>query len=966
MKKISLAISLMLCSLLSFSQNTPQKIFLDFAGLSQKLKITKSESVLGIGNVKNSDVIISLPLVDGERADFKMVQYFMIPEGSKTDIKTFYGEKVGDPAITCRLTLTKEKLMVSIILNGQTIIVEKATGSLLSDDYQVYVQKDSPQQCGNEVEEQIKNGRVGEARGISTYSYGGTLKTFKLALIVTNEFYAAFVDDAGVNAEIVAIVNNMNGLYEKELAVRMTLVSPNNPVSSNFFYRKTETTTTYYQSLVSVRTEIDTRFGNANYDLGHCLHNSGGGVAGLGVVCSSTQKGLGWSGSTTASSILLFAHELGHQFNADHTFNGASSGNCSTPGNRSNSTAFEPGSGSTIMSYFGVCFLPAFDLSGSATGYFHTNSLESMSAYIINTASGKGGTCGTSSATGNVAPIANAGVDFTIPKNTPFKLKGSASDANNDALTFTWEQYDLGAVADTSRLGHTANSSGINAANSPTAPLFRSKQSTSSERTFPNMSFVLNNVNNPIDIEGEDLPNVSRIMKFRLTARDNKSGGGGAHCDVLLVNVDAMKGPLSVTSPNTAVSIAAGTSHTVTWAVNSTNSLSLNVKILLSIDGGSSFPFVLSASTQNDGSELVMIPSNVPNSTTARIVVASNNSTTAEFFDASDVNFSITSTCLVRGSFVCTEVPILVQMGNSALALGMNFSAGNQLLNGVGTYTSVSTVGRLIFMHQNNQLTGCVQFSNFNQNTKLVQIRVRDTGAFNVSATNLSGGNLPFSIYNSNTLTCSSFQGSNAFATGGSSYSFYSNKSFNLDGCQTYFVVVLTNGSFVLNFSGSVDVYEVQNIPSGFSYTYVAVNQTTNTIADVSLSSNFTATVAGNYKVYGLMYANGFNTSALVGNTMEQAYGLGSCILFSNNSKGVTILPNPCQTTLSLANPADNISTGNITKTAASGVGGKITATNLVTGNGTRATYMARAIELNEGFLADQGTVFRAEVGGCN
>ena len=310
----------MLCCFLSFSQVTTEIVSLDFASISQQLKLSKTEKVLGVGNASNSETIISLPMPDGRLVEFKMVEYFIIPENSKTDIKTYYGEKVGDALVSCRVTLTKEKLMASIIENGQTIIVEKVKGSLLMDEYQVFVQKKSSQLCGN-IEEQIKNGRVSETRGISSYSYGSSLKIYKLALIVTNEFYADYVNDGGVNAEIVAIVNNMNALYEKEVAVRMTLVSPNNPISGNFFYRKTTATGTYYQSLNTVRDEINTRFGNANYDLGHCLHNSGAGVAGLGVVCNSTQKGRGWSGSTTASSILLFAHELGHQFDAPHTFN---------------------------------------------------------------------------------------------------------------------------------------------------------------------------------------------------------------------------------------------------------------------------------------------------------------------------------------------------------------------------------------------------------------------------------------------------------------------------------------------------------------------------------------------------------------------------------------------------------------------------------------------------------------------
>ncbi len=961
------SITLMLCYFVSISQEIKQKVQLNFSNLSQKLQQSRTEKTSGLGNLSNSETIISLPLLDGRFADFKMVEYLIVPENSKTDIRTYYGVKVGDALVTCRVTLTKEKLMASVIENGQTIILEKVTGSLLSNEYQVFVQKKSSELCHN-IEEQIKNGRIAEKRGISNYSYGSSLKIYKLALIVTNEFYADYVNDAGVNAEIVAIVNNMNALYEKEVAVRMTLVSPNNPASGNFFYRKTEDTYSvngiggYYQNLTAVRTEIDSRFGNANYDLGHCLHNSGGGVAGLGVVCNSTNKGRGWSGSTTANSILLFAHELGHQFDAPHTFNGTGTGNCSV-GNRDNGTAFEPGSGSTIMSYFGTC-LSTFNLTGSETGYFHSNSLERMSAYIVSNLSGDGGTCGTSSATGNVAPVVNAGTAFSIPKNTPFKLKGTATDANNDALSYTWEQYDLAVVSDTARLGHIANSLGINAVNSSTAPLFRSKQSSTGERTFPNMAFVLNNSNNPIDREGEDLSNVSRTLNFRLTARDNKNGGGGVHCAAVAITVDATKGPLSVTSPNTSIIIAAGASHTVTWAVNSTNSLSPNVKILLSIDGGGSFPFILSSSTSNDGSESVVIPSNVPNSTLARIIVASNNSSTAEFFDASDVNFNITSSCLVKSSIVCSETPVSAMAGNSSLNLGMSKVTSTTLLNNTKVISASPTTSRPLINYTDETLITCQSPGSWP--TLLMAFRVSKSGNYTIRADGDNGADFqPFSIFNNNVYNCGSFVASNSF----DNISWNSNRNISLNACQTYYILIIPvfdPNNITLSFSGSGEVYEVISDPSGYSYTYAAVNQSNNLIEDVSPSSNFTNTVAGTYKIYGLMYANGFNTNTLTGKTIEQAYSLGSCILFSNNSKPVTIIPNPCATTVELIHPTHDITTGTVTKVAASGVGGKITASNWVTGSGTRATYTARAIELKEGFVAEQGTIFRAEVGGCN
>jgi hypothetical protein len=960
MKKTIFSISLILTCFISFSQTNSLKVTLEFSDLQQKLKQTKHEKILGFGNTKDSEIIISLPLLNGEITNFRVVEYSILPENSVTDVQTFYGEKVGDAAVTSRITLTKEKLMVSIQDIGRTIIIERKKDSPNVNDYEVYLQKKTSQLCGN-IEEQIKNGRIGEVKSTSNYSYGGTLKTYKLALIVTNEFYANYVNDAGVNAEIVAIINNINGIYEKEIAVRLTLVSPSNPIRGNFFYKKTETTSSYLRNLTTVNSEINTRFGNANYDIGHCLHNSGGGVAGLGVVCNPTQKGRGWSGSTTASSILLFAHELGHQFNANHTFNGTGTGNCSV-GNRSDGTAFEPGSGSTIMSYFGTCFLPAYDLSGSETGYFHTNSLERMSAYIIsNTA---GGTCGISSATGNIAPVASVGTAYTIPKNTPFKLKGTGTDGNNDALTFTWEQYDVGVVGDTGRIGHTSNSSGINAVNSTTAPLFRSIQSTTGERTFPSMAFVMNNLNNPPDNEGEDLSNVSRTLNFRMTVRDSRSGGGGAHCSALTVTVDATKGPISVTSPNTAVSIAAGVAHTVTWAVNSTNSLSADVKILLSIDGGASFPFVLVASTTNDGSQSVTFPSNIPNTTKGRIIVASNNNMNAEFFDASDVNFTITSTCLVASTFVCNDSPVLANEGSNNLNLGMTRFAGSVFNNNTKYFQNTDIVSRALYAHNNEFLSGCnSDFSN--SYSKLIALRVSKTGNYSFSVDETSGLYGLFSVFNSSNFNCANFIGSNMYSNQQVFGSVY-NRDLQLNACQLYYILVYTNTSFNLNISGPGSVFEEIPLGSGgLSYTYAAVNQVNNIITDISPSSNFTNIAAGNYHIYGLMYANGFSPNLLIGKTIGQSYALGDCILFSNNKKSMGVLQNPCATVRLLVHSADDITSGDVTKEASSGTDGKVIATNWITGTGTRATYRAKSIELNQGFVAEKGTVFRAEVGGC-
>ncbi|WP_262923020.1 reprolysin-like metallopeptidase [Hymenobacter cellulosilyticus] len=321
-----------------------------------------------------------------------------------------------------------------------------------------------------------------------------------------------------------------------------------------------------------------------------------------------------------AFDIDYVAHEMGHQFGGDHTFN-SNTGNCAGS-NLSAVSAYEPGSGVTIMAYAGIC--TPQDLARNSVPYFHSRSFDQIVAHINGA-----GNCAVATPTNNTPPVVNAGTNYQIPVRTPFSLTGSATDADNDPLTYSWEQYNLGPTGPpTQPVGN--------------APIFRFFTPTASPtRTFPKIYNLITNT----DTIGEILPTYGRRLIFRLVARDNRVAGGGVDYDSMHVVVVPTAGPFLVTFPNTAtpgpVRWLAGAPQQVTWDVANTTAAPINaanVDIMLSTDGGRTFPTTLLANTPNDGTQLVTVPTSIAASSQARIKVQASGNI---FFDISNSNFSI-------------------------------------------------------------------------------------------------------------------------------------------------------------------------------------------------------------------------------------------------------------------------------------------------------------------------------------
>ncbi len=624
---------------------------------------------------RNTELILTLPMPDGTFQRFRITESPIVEPGLLVkfpELRTYSGQGIDEPTSTVRFDFINDAFHSQILSTKGTIFVDpyfKAgdTENYVSynknsvsptEDYTCYFK--APKELQSLLETKEVNA-FGDVDG-PMVTTGATLRTYRLALGATFEYAAAVGSNtvAGTLAAQTVVMNRVNGVYERDLTLRMVTIANNNLIvfaqnntaacggvnctAANDGYTNNNGSTMLGEN----QSKLDSIIGTANYDIGHVFSTGGGGIASLQSPCNAGTKAQGVTGLPSPLgdpfAIDFVAHEMGHQWGSNHTFNGTS-GNCN--GNRVNAFSFEPGSGITIMGYAGICANQ--DLAGNSIDTFHLRSLDVIVAFSQVNA---GNACSQQSATGNTAPTITLTTPgpYNVPKQTPFSLTATATDINGDSLTYDWQQVNAGTGGATTAVPNT-DSDGI------ARPIFRNYlPTTSGTRYFPSLQYIRNNANVPPAttggfLTGELMSAMTRTMRFDVVVRDNRAGGGGVNSATVNVNVDATSGPFNVTAPNTGVTWAGNSTQTVTWNVANTTAAPVsaaNVKISFSSDGGLTFPTTVLASTANDGSETITVP-NV-GTTQGRIKVEGVGNI---FFDMSDANFTVTASAVagIRAPF---------------------------------------------------------------------------------------------------------------------------------------------------------------------------------------------------------------------------------------------------------------------------------------------------------------------------
>ncbi|MBP6827632.1 MAG: proprotein convertase P-domain-containing protein, partial [Saprospiraceae bacterium] len=645
---------------------------LDYAAITAALQKAPEEFTAA---ARQKTCVVSIPMPDGTMEDFSVWKTaVMAPELAALypDMGTLAGQSLRNPGRTVRIMYSVRGFRAMVLQPDLGVAYVEPYAWAQQEYCIAYDRADLPHRDPAKFgTEWGLDGTVAppstaepytppvEDRGVLLDPV--KLKVYRYVAACTGEFG---IDHGGTKplalAAVVDYTDRINAVYERDVDLRLQLIPGNqnvifvNPGSDPY-------SSSDVSVLLAENPGVVNMYCNpSSHDIGHVYSRYAGGPQGIGLLGSVCDDGKAagcsagnGSGDYGDHFVGIVGQEVGHQLNGGHTWN-----SCEGNAGRMGQSAFEPGSGSTIMSYGGGC--NSDDYVNDIGLYFHSGSIEEFKKYYT---FGTGETCGTLVTTGNNPPVVTLPYqdNFFIPIQTPFEMNGSATDPDGDSLSYVWEGIDAGPETPL----------GTQIANSAIFRTYTSGPATN--RYFPRLSTILNNgVYN-----AEILPEYTRDVTLRLVARDNRPGGGGVGWADVAFKAWGSAGPFLVTSPNTASSVwHAGEYVEVTWDVANTNLAPVNCKtvnIRLSTDGGFTYPITLVSGVVNDGSHYVLVPNITTTKARVRIDAADN-----VFFDLSNANFKI-------------QPPT-----QPALTLGLSADAGQACLPDAFS-TEILTAGTLGF-----------------------------------------------------------------------------------------------------------------------------------------------------------------------------------------------------------------------------------------------------------------------------
>ncbi|UOE40652.1 M12 family metallo-peptidase [Chryseobacterium suipulveris] len=553
-------------------------------------------------------VEINLPTLDGKTERFAVYSAPVVVKSlaDRYQLGSYAGVGIDDPAKYVRFSVSPTDFQSMMFTDGKQEFIEPLNAN--KSVYGVFPKSKKPDGAytchGQELLTKSQIEKLGQttdfSNQVTNFSKNSDQKfrKYRLALSVTGEYTQLFGGVAGALTQMNATMTRVNGVFEKDFAIRMVLqdfpqIIFTNPNTDPYSPANPGAQGAWTAELKNVLKGTTYGVGDANYDIGHLFGRSGGGGSAgcIGCVCNNTDtydsgyqwywhKGQGYtspgSGDPVGDNfdIDYVAHEMGHQFGAWHTFaHGIHSGSIAH---------MEPGSGSTIMGYAGIT---SADVQPHSDPYFHAVSIFQVQNYVQTQ------NCDVNTPITNQPPVITPMPDVTIPKGTAFALTATATDPENDPITYTWEQYD----------GATAAVTDVTA-NNTQGPKFRSIMGTTSPtRYFPKTSMVMNGILG-LKAEWESVSNVARVMNFRVTVRDNNSNVEAQQTQVAgqKVTIHA-NGPFKITSTK----VYNNAPGPFTWDVVGTDAAPFyvaNVKIEYTQDNGVTWN-VIAASTPNDGTE---------------------------------------------------------------------------------------------------------------------------------------------------------------------------------------------------------------------------------------------------------------------------------------------------------------------------------------------------------------------------